>query len=168
MILALWKLLHARSPSNERIWRGPLELEHESNFMFKVNYYVHFNWHFLLTLTLTGERSLPVLNRFDFDRRQLESHMVSKYKQICTFLVPGNFGPDENSTNDQNQRIFFHGENFAPKRTKNFAIFWPEKTGKKEDKDAKFSFNEVELHLWYLMYSLFAIKKNYWNTVGSF
>lgn len=78
MILAFWKLFHARSPSNERIWRGPLELEHESNFMFKVNYYVHFNWHFLLTLTLTGERSLPVLNRFDVDRRQLESHMVFK------------------------------------------------------------------------------------------
>ena len=30
------------------------------------------------------------------------------------------------------------------------------RTGKKQ---AKFSFYEVELHLWYLMYSLFAIKK---------
>ena len=89
----------------------------------------------------------------------------SKYKQICTFFVPGNFESGENSINDQNQGMFLHGENFAPKRTKILRIFY---LGMKDDMEAKFSFYEVELHLWYLMYSLFAIKKNYWNTVGSF
>ena len=51
----------------------------------------------------------------------------SKYKQICTFFVPGNFESGENSINDQNQGMFSHGENFAPKRTKILRIFCPEK-----------------------------------------
>ena len=49
----------------------------------------------------------------------------SKYKQICTFFVPGNFESGENSINDQNQGM--HGENFGPKRTKILRIFCPEK-----------------------------------------
>ena len=125
--MAFWKLFHARSPSNKKIWRGPLELEHESNFMFKVNYYVHFNWHLLLTLTSIGKRSLPVWNRFDL---YLSGNTLNrlvfqkfKYKQICTFFVPGNFESGENSINDQNQGMFLYGENFAPLSDQNFANF---------------------------------------------
>ena len=97
-----------------------------------------------------------------------------KYKQICTFLVPGLILsqmkiPPMIRIKECSSRKFRSQEDekfcyFLARKDNLFNL----RTGKKEDKDAKFSFNEVELHLWYLMYSLFAIKKNYWNTVGSF